>query len=138
VDAAIIVDSTTSFFKEPMYYALAHFAKYITTGSVRIQLDSTATGTNAAMEAGAFLRPDGLVVIVVLNRGDKLSSSTEYCIEVVAGAGAGAGGAGATAGAANAGVGAGAGVGATAGAANARWINMKVPPHSMQTILVSP
>ena len=104
VDATVIVDSNTTFFKEPMFYALAHFAKYVVPGSIRVQLDTAATAGHAPMEAGAFLRPDGLVALVVLNRGLQVSAATEYSVDVGAG----------------------------------RWINMKVPPHSMQTILLSP
>ena len=51
-------------------------------GSVRILLDSTSTVGHAPMEAGAFLRPDGLVALVVLNRGPALSATTDYTVQV--------------------------------------------------------
>lgn len=104
VDAAIIIDSNTSFFKQPMFYALAHFAKYVVPGSIRVELGSTSSVGHAPMEAGAFLRPDGLVAVVVLNRGLAISAETDYTVDVGGG----------------------------------RWVNMKVPPHSMQTILLAP
>ena len=91
-----------------MFYALAHFAKYIPPGSRRVFLESTSDGVlHAAMESGAFLRPDGLVAIVVLNRGTQASSTTDYSVRV-------------------------------GEAGNARWINMRVPAHSFQTIVFMP
>ena len=95
----------------PRYYALAHFTKYVVPGSVRIDLQSTSTGINVPMEAGAFLRPDGLVALVVLNRGAHLAgdastaadSTTAYAVQAPGG----------------------------------NWINMNVPHNSMQTILLA-
>lgn len=112
VDSPIIVDASDHFYKQPMYYALAHFSKYIVPGSKRIAVNSTATGIGRSpMECGAFLRPDGLIVLIVLNRGAKLSDDTEYSINV-------------------------GGVNKNDG--EGRWINLSVPPHSFQTILVQP
>ena len=66
VDAPIIVNETSNeFYKQPMYYAMGHFSKYIPEESVRIGLQMVdelqLTGT-------AFLRPDGKRVVVLLNR----------------------------------------------------------------------
>ena len=89
-----------------MYYAMAHFSKYVTPGSRRIEVTSTATGVGRSpMECGAFLRPDGLVALVVLNRGHvQLGKTTQYSVRV----------------------------------SPERWINLDVPAHSFQTILVKP
>ena len=108
MDAPIIVDAADHFYKQPMYYAMAHFSKYVTPGSRRIKVTSTATGVGRSpMECGAFLRPDGLVALVVLNRGHLQlgkGATTQYSVQVGA----------------------------------ARWINLDVPAHSFQTILVKP
>ncbi len=66
VDSPIIINKTANeFYKQPMYYALGHFSKYIPENSVRISInlvgDSKLVGT-------AFLRPDGMRTVVILNR----------------------------------------------------------------------
>ena len=65
VDAPIIVDpSKGEFYKQPMYFAMAHISRFITPGSVRIQLSHTDT----AIQAVAVLRPDSTVAVVLLNK----------------------------------------------------------------------
>ncbi len=95
VDAPIILDTNsggasesgaTVFYKQPMYYALSHFAAFVPPGSVRIAMQSrSSSALDAPMEAAAFLRPDNLVALVVINRGFKVSSSTEYSVELPGG-----------------------------------------------------
>ena len=52
-----------------MFYALGHFTKFLIPGSVRIEVNSTSSHLlESPMEVCGFLRPDGLVVLVVLNR----------------------------------------------------------------------
>lgn len=66
VDAPIIVNATSGeFYKQPTYYILAHFSKYIPRGSVRIGLEKSALAGN--VHSAAFLRPDGAVSVVVYN-----------------------------------------------------------------------
>jgi glucosylceramidase len=66
LDASIIVNATANeFYKQPMFYALAHFSKFVPPGSKRIQLTSTA---DSDIDNVAFLRPDKIVAIVLLNR----------------------------------------------------------------------
>ena len=66
LDAAIIVNATANeFYKQPMFYALAHLSKFVPPGSKRIQLTST---TDSGIDKVAFLRPDTIVVVVILNR----------------------------------------------------------------------
>ena len=64
-DSSIIINKTANeFYKQPMYYAMGHFSKYIPENSVRIDInvvDKQLFGT-------AFLRPDGMRVVVILNR----------------------------------------------------------------------
>jgi glucosylceramidase len=66
LDAAIIVNATANeFYKQPIFYALAHMSKFVPPGSKRIQLSSTA---DSGIDNVAFLRPDGIVAVVLLNR----------------------------------------------------------------------
>ncbi|CAN8029208.1 unnamed protein product [Ixodes persulcatus] len=49
-----------------MYYALAHFSKFLSRGSVRV--DSRIVGeTNDKLEFGAFRTPENATVFIVLN-----------------------------------------------------------------------
>ena len=63
------------------YYALGHFSRFILPGSIRIFVNSTSTHSTfePPMEVCGFLRPDGLIVMVVLNRDHaSLSVDTKY------------------------------------------------------------
>lgn len=65
VDGPIIVNTTSDeFYKQPMFYALGHFSKFIVTDSVRVD----ASTTDDDLDVVGFLRPDGLVAVVILNR----------------------------------------------------------------------
>jgi glucosylceramidase len=55
-----------SFTKNPAYYILAHSAKFVRPGSVRISSDVAADLANVA-----FLTPDGKKVLIVLNESDE-------------------------------------------------------------------
>ncbi|XP_027726595.1 lysosomal acid glucosylceramidase isoform X2 [Vombatus ursinus] len=69
VDSPIIVDiGKDKFYKQPMFYHLGHFSKFIPEGSQRIGLDANQ---NTNLETVALLRPDGAVVLVVLNRSSQ-------------------------------------------------------------------
>lgn len=66
VDSPIIVNATADeFYKQPMYYAMGHFSKYLPEESVRIALQVVNT---RKLFATAFERPDGNRVVVLLNR----------------------------------------------------------------------
>ncbi|XP_022673324.1 putative glucosylceramidase 3 [Varroa destructor] len=68
VDAPIIVDrDKQAFYKQPMYYALAHFTKFIPRGSYR--LDDELKTNVRTLSGVALLRPDELKVAVFLNTG---------------------------------------------------------------------
>jgi len=72
VDAAIIVNATADeFYKQPMYYALGHYSKYIPEESVRIHLNVKRISDSRLFSTTAFLRPDGMRTVVILNRSDK-------------------------------------------------------------------
>ncbi|NXN25472.1 GLCM Glucosylceramidase, partial [Nycticryphes semicollaris] len=69
VDSPIIVDSSKDvFYKQPMFYHLGHFSKFIPEGSRRVGLHSSRRCFICQLEHVAVLRPDGAVVLVVLNR----------------------------------------------------------------------
>lgn len=66
VDAPIIVNAEKGeFYKQPMYYVLSHFSKYVPRGSVRIGASKSLLA--ADIGTSAFLRPDGAVSVVLHN-----------------------------------------------------------------------
>nr|XP_034195792.1 lysosomal acid glucosylceramidase-like [Osmia lignaria] len=63
VDSPIIVNpETDEFYKQPMYYAIAHFSRFIDRGSVRISITDTTT-----VKSAAFVTPSNEVVVVLHN-----------------------------------------------------------------------
>ena len=71
-DAPIIVNaSSNEFYKQPMYYALAHVTRFVPRGSIRVGVNVKDNSwkppftTNVA--AGAFLTPSTDKVIILLN-----------------------------------------------------------------------
>lgn len=70
VDAPIIADTNnkTYFLKQPMFYYLGHFTKFLTPESVRIDVSSTGYLVIPGLETTAFVTPDKHVVVIVLNR----------------------------------------------------------------------
>ncbi|XP_075704751.1 lysosomal acid glucosylceramidase-like [Rhinoderma darwinii] len=69
VDSPIIVDvGEDVFYKQPAFYHLAHFSKFIPPGAQRIGLDANQ---RSSLESVAFLCPDGSAVVVILNRGSQ-------------------------------------------------------------------
>ncbi|XP_053482745.1 lysosomal acid glucosylceramidase isoform X1 [Ictalurus furcatus] len=68
VDSPIIVDRTKDvFYKQPTFYSMAHFSKFLWEGSQRI---GVSVSEHTSLESCAFIRPDGSVVLIVLNRSD--------------------------------------------------------------------
>ena len=64
VDSPIIVNpETDEFYKQPMYYALTHFSRFVPTGSIRISITD-----NNFVKSVAFLTPTNEIVIVLYNR----------------------------------------------------------------------
>uniref|UniRef100_A0A6B2L2T8 Glucosylceramidase n=1 Tax=Arcella intermedia TaxID=1963864 RepID=A0A6B2L2T8_9EUKA len=70
VDAPIILNTTAKnvFYKNPMYYYMGHFSKFIVPGASRIKLVSNSPLGIAPLETTAFVNPDKSIVVVVLNR----------------------------------------------------------------------
>ncbi|GAB1605193.1 lysosomal acid glucosylceramidase isoform X1 [Argonauta hians] len=74
VDSPIIVNKTAGeFYKQPMYYVLGHFSKFILPDSVRIEI----TNVPKSLDVVALLRPDNATVVVIANRQ---SQSVKYTI----------------------------------------------------------
>jgi glucosylceramidase len=66
IDSAIIVNVTANeFYKQPMFYALGHFSKFLPEDCVRIGLQPQE---EKGVSALAFQTPDSAVVIILYNR----------------------------------------------------------------------
>lgn len=67
-NSPIIVNaSADEFYKQPMFYHLGHFSKFIPEGSIRLH----STSSTIDIKHIAFQRPDEYFVAVVLNREDE-------------------------------------------------------------------
>lgn len=67
VDSPIIVNSTANeYYRQPMYYALAHFTKFLPPDSIRVD----ASGSYNGIEHTAFLTPDENIVLIVMNSNE--------------------------------------------------------------------
>jgi glucosylceramidase len=62
VDAAIIA-MEKEIYKQPIFYALGHFSRFVLPGSVRIKSKTS----NRFVKSVAFLRPDGYTAIILYN-----------------------------------------------------------------------
>ncbi|KAL3667170.1 hypothetical protein V7S43_008106 [Phytophthora oleae] len=69
VDAPILVDAENGaeFFKQPMFYFMGHFSKFVPAGSRRIKI-SLAEDAESELDTSAFVTPENQVVIQFLNR----------------------------------------------------------------------
>nr|XP_016854371.1 PREDICTED: glucosylceramidase-like [Anolis carolinensis] len=69
VDSPIIVNPLRDeFYKQPMFYHLAHFSKFIPEGSIRVAMTKNFEITGCQLQSTGFVRPDGIAVVVVLNK----------------------------------------------------------------------
>jgi len=67
VDSPIIViPHTDEFYKQPMFYAISHFSKFVPRDSRRIS--STGLENQIKLHAIAFLTPKDEIVVVVVNK----------------------------------------------------------------------
>ncbi|CAG9791612.1 unnamed protein product [Diatraea saccharalis] len=77
VDSPVIVfPEKKEFVKQPMYYALGHFSKFLPRGSQRIKVTEKKPFWSSRVENVAFLTPRNTLVVVLYN--DDLA--TEVCI----------------------------------------------------------
>lgn len=66
VDSTIIVNATSDeFYKQPIYYALGHFSKFLIPDSVRLK---NVYGNNPDLLVITFLRPDDAIIVTIYNR----------------------------------------------------------------------
>ncbi|KAG7376292.1 hypothetical protein PHYPSEUDO_013794 [Phytophthora pseudosyringae] len=72
VDSPILIDEVggAEFYKQPMFYAMGHFSKFLPADSVRVSLTTSlsASSTLAKVDSVAFLTPDDQVVLILSNR----------------------------------------------------------------------
>jgi len=62
----ILINATAEeYYKDPKFYVLGHFSKFLVPESVRISLTMNETKNN--LNAIAFLRPDNATVVIVYN-----------------------------------------------------------------------
>lgn len=67
-DGAIIgEDYGHEFVKQPIYYVMGHFSKFIRPGSVRIQASVSKEHSKTNITTIAFMRPDNLTAVVLFN-----------------------------------------------------------------------
>ena len=65
-EAPVIIDAKKKeYYKNPHFYVLGHYSKFITPDSVRI--DVNASKTQKDFDYIAFERPDNSVVVIVYN-----------------------------------------------------------------------
>lgn len=67
-DAAIIVDAKrSSYYRNPMFYAIGHLSRYIKPGSIRVKMDFFSAPHMYANQYAAFITPDNYLVVVISN-----------------------------------------------------------------------
>ncbi|KAG6947980.1 hypothetical protein JG687_00015763 [Phytophthora cactorum] len=68
VDAPILVDAKNGdeFYKQPMFYFMGHFAKFVPAGSRRIKMSLTED-SETELQTSVFVTPENQVVIQFLN-----------------------------------------------------------------------
>jgi O-glycosyl hydrolase len=68
VDSPIIVyPEKGEFIKQPMFYALGHFSKFIPRGSIRIDVTQQAPFLYSSIEHVAVVTPRNTIVVVLYN-----------------------------------------------------------------------
>ncbi|XP_075148366.1 lysosomal acid glucosylceramidase-like [Haematobia irritans] len=67
VDAPIVVNTKNyqEFYKQPIYYGIGHFSKFIKPDSKRVQ--AMVTSPQNSVDAVAFHRPDDTMVLIIFN-----------------------------------------------------------------------
>nr|CAH7746786.1 unnamed protein product [Callosobruchus chinensis] len=73
LDSPIIVNATAGeFYKQPYFYVIGHFSKFVPRSSVRIEV----AHSDKDLTVSAFRRPDNGTALVILNRTDKSKNMT--------------------------------------------------------------
>lgn len=73
LDAAIIANADfTEIYKQPMFYIMAQFSKFISPGSRRIATTTTTSSNgmenDTTVDVVSFLRPDGKIAVILYNK----------------------------------------------------------------------
>ncbi len=70
-DAPILVDPDKhAYYRQPHFYGMAHYAKFLPPGSVRVDSQQISrNNTNA--QIGAFRTPNNSTVVVIVNKDEK-------------------------------------------------------------------
>lgn len=72
VDSPIIITDNNEYYKQPHYYALAHFTKFIKPGSVHVDHRIEAKRKlEHKIRATSLLNSDGNLVVVLLNKNNQ-------------------------------------------------------------------
>jgi glucosylceramidase len=75
VDSPVIVDAASdTFYKQPMFYAMGHFSRFVLPGDVAVQ--RTISLEDGNIRAAAFVKADNNVVVILLNTADTELSVT--------------------------------------------------------------
>ncbi|GAB9477345.1 putative glucosylceramidase 3 [Globisporangium polare] len=77
VDAPILVDEVggKEFYKQPMYYVMGHFSKFVPAGSTRFDFPK-AKDKWSDIDRTAFLTPEKRIVLFFFNRRDSAATAT--------------------------------------------------------------
>lgn len=66
VDATIVINATAQeYYKNPMYYVLAHFTKFLPIGSTRV--GCSVENAPANVHTTSFITPDNKLVLILIN-----------------------------------------------------------------------
>lgn len=76
VDSPMIVNETAKeFYRQPTYYALGHFSKFLQRGSVRIdsrlEEECSTRGAPSKLHYAAFKTPSSAIAVIVLNTDER-------------------------------------------------------------------
>ncbi|XP_047998979.1 putative glucosylceramidase 3 [Leguminivora glycinivorella] len=82
VDSPIIVfPENNEFVKQPMFYAMGHFSKWIPRGSVRLEVEEKKGLLEKSVDHVAVLTPKDTVVVVLHNTGNARNVRVQLCEE---------------------------------------------------------
>ena len=76
-DAPIIMDPDhRQYYRQPHFYAMAHFSKFLSPGSVRIYSSILSLTNHTNTTAGAFRTPHNSTVVIVVNNDETVIDFT--------------------------------------------------------------
>ena len=63
----MIDKQNATYYRNPMFYAIGHFSRYVTPGSIRLQAKLFSAPNMYDLHQVAFMTPDNYLVQVVIN-----------------------------------------------------------------------